>query len=314
MLGVVTGLKSEAKLLNGRGFACVSTGGKSDTASAKIERLIAAGATGLVSFGIAGALSPDLKTGDIVIGDTVASAAGEVWRAHRPWVDVLLSSLVDGNLRQAKHDDVPHHAAARRSAGHATATPPWVGGGREWEGEGSERATSSSLRGHVAQTPRLSRHPGLEPGPTVTSNRDGDRMGPGSRGFAAIRDGSGWSVRSGAILGLDRMLGLAREKAAAFARTGALAIDMESHHVARAASERGLPFIAVRAVSDQAHETLPVIMASFVGAEGGTKMSAVLTALIFRRVRLGELLRVGRASKRAHHALLRCRGALAGLR
>jgi nucleoside phosphorylase len=109
------------------------------------------------------------------------------------------------------------------------------------------------------------------------------------------------------------MLSSPQEKRDAFARRGALAIDMESHHVARAAGERNLPFIAVRAISDQSDEVLPAIMTSFVDAEGQTKMSAVLAALIFLRVGLGELLQVGRASKQAHRALLRCRGALAGL-
>jgi hypothetical protein len=104
-----------------------------------------------------------------------------------------------------------------------------------------------------------------------------------------------------------------QDKAAAFARTGALAIDMESHHVARAAAERGLPFIAVRAVSDQADEALPAIMATFLDEYGQAKMSAVLAALILGRVKLGELLQAGRASRRAHQALFRCRGALAGL-
>jgi adenosylhomocysteine nucleosidase len=53
-------------------------------------------------------------------------------------------------------------------------------------------------------------------------------------------------LRVGAILGLDRMLSSPQEKSDAHARRGALAIDMESHHVARAAGERNLPFIAVR--------------------------------------------------------------------
>lgn len=157
------------------------------------------------------------------------------------------------------------------------------------------------------------------------SSRIRDRMGPGSRRGvypwaaqsadprATVRDDIGGSVRVGAILGLDHVLSSPQDKANAFTRTGALAIDMESHHVARAAAERGLPFIAVRAISDRADEALPAIMASFVNMEGRTKMSAVLAALILGRVSLGELLQAGRASQRAHQALLRCRGALAGL-
>jgi len=68
VLGVVTGLKSEAKLLKSLGLACVSTGGQAREARRKIDRLIAEGATGLISFGIAGALSPELKTGDLDAG------------------------------------------------------------------------------------------------------------------------------------------------------------------------------------------------------------------------------------------------------
>ncbi len=279
MLGVITGLKSEAKLLQGLKLACVSTGGQPREARRKIDRLIAEGATGLVSFGIAGALSPDLRNGDLVIADLVANDIGEVWQTHRPWVDALLSSIEP--LRDGRRqDDVPHHAASRRSEGHARTAPSWSSEGDPPEG--------------VSAPPRA---------PSVTS---AVRPGPAQVG--------GGSVKVGAILGLDRMLSSPQEKAGARARSGALAIDMESHHVARAAAERGLPFVAVRAISDQADEALPAIMASFVDGDGQTKMSAVLAALILRRVKLGELLQAGRASKRAHQALLRCRGALAGLR
>jgi adenosylhomocysteine nucleosidase len=281
VLGVVTGLKSEAKLLNGLGLACVSTGGQAREARRKIDRLIAEGATGLISFGIAGALSPELKTGDLIVADMVANDIGEAWQTHQPWLDALLASI-EALRNGRRQDDVPHHAAARRAEGHAGTPPLWSS-----EGDLPENAPASARA------------------PSVTS---AVRPGP-AQGW----NGEGRGIRVGGILGLDRMLSSPPEKADAFARRGALAIDMESHHVARAAGERNLPFIAVRAISDQAGEALPAIMATFVDADGRTKMSAVLAALILRRVRLGELLRAGSASRRAHRALLRCRGALAGL-
>jgi len=46
-------------------------------------------------------------------------------------------------------------------------------------------------------------------------------------------------------------------KAAAFRRTGAVAVDMESAAVAHVAGTRGLPFIAVRAIVDTARDALP---------------------------------------------------------
>lgn len=280
MLGVVTGLKSEAKLLKSLGLVCVSTGGQAREARRKIDRLIADGATGLISFGIAGALSPELRTGDLIVADMVANDIGEAWQTHQPWLEALLPAI-ESARNGRRPDDVPHHAAARRSEGHAGTAPLWSS-----DGDLPESAPRS------ARTPSVTS--AVRPGPA--------------------RDGEGRGVKVGAILGLDRMLSSPQEKADAYARRGALAIDMESHHVARVAGERNLPFIAVRAISDQANEVLPAIMASFVDADGQTKMSAVLAALILGRVGLGQLLRAGGASRRAHQALLRSRGALAGLR
>ncbi|WP_119300993.1 phosphorylase family protein [Dongia deserti] len=291
MLGIVTGLKSEAQLLRGLDLICISTGGRGHIARAKIERLAERGITGLVSFGIAGALSPELRAGDIVIAGKSISEGGEMWTAHQPWIDALLWSVAQPRSN-GHRDDVPHHAAARRSEGHAGSMPTW-----------SADREDASMPPHTPPvTPALGRGPS-------------ERQTPAAPWIPAQgRDDRRGGVRVGTILGMDRLLSSPQEKADAFARTGALAADMESHHVARAAAEHGLPFIAIRAISDDVNEALPAIMASFVDTEGRTKMSAVLAALILGRVSIGELLQAGRASKRAHQALLRCRGALAGLR
>jgi len=281
VLGVVTGLKSEAKLLHGLDVMCVSTGGRAYVARAKIDRLIGRGVRGLISFGIAGALSPELKTGDLIIAETVTNDIGEVWRTHEPWVEALASAIASGSRR---NNDVPHHAAARRPEGHSSAGPAWSNE-RDLPDDTPPPVRTSSITSAVSR------------GPLAQHAPNGEDKRP----------------RVGALLGLDRMLSSPQDKAAAFARSGALCVDMESHHVARAAAEAGIPFIAVRAISDRAHETLPAIVAGFVDDQGRMKMSAVLAALIFGRVGIGALLRTGRASKRAHQALLRCRGALAGL-
>jgi nucleoside phosphorylase len=279
VLGVVTGLRSEAKLLSGTGLACVSTGGRAHIARAKIDRLIGRGVRGLISFGIAGALSPDLRTGNLVIADTVMNDIGEAWRTHEPWVEALVTAVAAARQHR---DDAPHHAASRRSEGHATSVPSW------------------SLHDDGAQEAPLA--------PRASSVTSAVRPGPSERQAGAER-----GVRVGGVLGLDRLLSSPADKANAFAQRGALSVDMESHHVARMAAEGGLPFIAVRAISDRADETLPAVMASFVDQEGQTRMSAVLAALILGRVGLGKLLQAGRASRRAQQVLLRCRGALAGL-
>jgi len=258
LLLVVTGLKSEAKLLRGLGLACISVGGKAGTAPARIDSAIAQGATGLVSFGIAGALHPDLRAGDVVVAQTVVDEAGIGIPAHADWVRALYRST----------------------------TPPSLPG-----------LTRQSKSPSAFGTRELG-SPALD-----AMRRPGDDES-GGQGRLVI----------GAILGLDRLVSSPDDKRAAFARSEAWAIDMESHHVARAAAARGLPFIAVRAISDRADETLPACLADCVDAEGRTKMSAVLAALIFGRVKLGQLIATGRSSRTAHQALFGSRGAVAGLR
>jgi adenosylhomocysteine nucleosidase len=64
------------------------------------------------------------------------------------------------------------------------------------------------------------------------------------------------------------------------ARTGAAAVDMESHLVARIAAEHGLPFAAVRVVVDPAHRTVPQAALAGMRSDGATDASAVLRALV----------------------------------
>ncbi len=255
LLGIVTGLKSEARVLRGLDLRCISIGGKAADAAAKIERLIAGGATGLVSFGIAGALHPVLRCGDVIVGAQVVDANGQSWPAKATWVSSL-------------GGDIPQSSLPGLTRQSKSASAPAI---------------------HELGSPGL-----------AAARRPGDDEDEGGEGDA--------------ILGLDRLLSSPQEKSAAFARSGALAVDMESHHVARAATAHGLPFIAIRAISDRADEALPACFGDFVDGDGATRMSAVFAALISGRVGLRELIAAGRASRRAHQALFGCRGAVAGLR
>ncbi len=70
-IGFVTGLKAEAKWLRGTRFLVEVGGGTPDGAMRAAERLIARGAEALVSFGLAGGLSPMLQPGAILVPDAV---------------------------------------------------------------------------------------------------------------------------------------------------------------------------------------------------------------------------------------------------
>jgi hopanoid-associated phosphorylase len=85
-IGVVTGMASEARLLRGTDVRSISAGGDPAATRAGIETLIKQGADRLVSFGIAGALDPGLKPGDLVLGSAVRVPAVDRFTVDQKWL------------------------------------------------------------------------------------------------------------------------------------------------------------------------------------------------------------------------------------
>jgi hopanoid-associated phosphorylase len=115
----------------------------------------------------------------------------------------------------------------------------------------------------------------------------------------ALRTGA----RAGPLAASDTLLPDAAAKQALYARTGALAVDMESGAVARFAARRGLPFAVLRAVADGPRDALPRAAAVGLTPDGRPAILPVLRALLRRPWELPALIRLGRASARAHRAL-----------
>jgi adenosylhomocysteine nucleosidase len=86
-------------------------------------------------------------------------------------------------------------------------------------------------------------------------------------------------------------------KAALRAATGAVAVDMESAAILEAAAARGCSSLVVRAVSDDARDTLPDELMRLMGADGRIRCGGVL-ALAHPRV-LRRALQLRRSSRRA---------------
>ena len=84
-------------------------------------------------------------------------------------------------------------------------------------------------------------------------------------GIPSPRQGQGGEPT---LLGLERMVLSAAEKAALHARTGAVAVDMESHRVALVAAAAGLPMLSLRAIGDPAGRALPALVARALGEDG----------------------------------------------
>jgi adenosylhomocysteine nucleosidase len=82
-------------------------------------------------------------------------------------------------------------------------------------------------------------------------------------------------VCGGTLLTSERPLGYPQVKAAAWRRTGAAAVDMESAAVAQVAAQAGLPFLTLRVIVDTAADELP---------------RTVLAASAGGRLRIGRLI------------------------
>ena len=117
----------------------------------------------------------------------------------------------------------------------------------------------------------------------------------------------------GALVGVDEMIGCRHHKARLHRETGGLAVDMESHGAARYARERGIPFVALRAVADPHHRALPQSALAGMNPDGSTNVSAVLRRLAQRPGDLPGLIQTAREAGAAMRALLRCRRLLGEL-
>jgi hopanoid-associated phosphorylase len=126
------------------------------------------------------------------------------------------------------------------------------------------------------------------------------------RAVAALLPGP----RRGTIAGSASILVNAAQKAALFERTGALAVDMESHLAAQAAKDRGLPFIAIRTISDGAQRALPPAARDALRPDGSLDGVRIARSLLKRPQQIPALIRTGRESERAFATLVRVRAAL----
>jgi hypothetical protein len=99
-------------------------------------------------------------------------------------------------------------------------------------------------------------------------------------------------------------------KTALFAATGAVAVDMESVVVARAARRHGLPFAILRVVADPSHRSLPSAALVAMRADGEVDVGAVLGALARDLRQVPTLARLSVDARRAFSTLARARALL----
>ncbi|HWE07482.1 MAG TPA: hypothetical protein VG274_12280 [Rhizomicrobium sp.] len=213
MIVAVTGLAREARLIANPKIVSVVGGGDAVSLERRLADELGKRARRILSIGICGALSPELRVGDVIVASEVV----------------------------ADSESIPTHA-------------PWT---REL-----------ALR---------------VPGAVVAP-----------------------------LAGIDTIAGHRDAKAKLYAATRASVADMESHVAARAARSRGLPFAALRVVSDAANRTLPPAACVALHPSGGIDIVGVMRSLLRAPQQIPALLRTAWEAEIAFAALFRCRHLLVG--
>jgi adenosylhomocysteine nucleosidase len=119
-------------------------------------------------------------------------------------------------------------------------------------------------------------------------------------------------VVRGGLAGAEEVVAAQARKAALWIQTGASAVDMESHIAAAYADEAGLPFAALRVISDPAHRALPALARNALKPNGEIDLRKVLRGVARNPRALRALVSTGIDFNRALKSLRGCRGFLLG--
>jgi len=118
-------------------------------------------------------------------------------------------------------------------------------------------------------------------------------------GHAALRD-----VSFGDIAGTDLPVSSTSAKRTLHEKTGAVAVDMESHVAARIAAENHVPFAAFRVITDPSNRALPPAALVAMSASGTIDVRAVIRSLFRHPKQVPTLFRVALDSWAARRALV----------
>ncbi len=100
--------------------------------------------------------------------------------------------------------------------------------------------------------------------------------------------GSNPRIASGRLLTVDRIIATAAEKAELRRAYAADLVDMETSAVAALCSERGVRFLSIRVISDEAQVDLPAEVVALLTHSGSYRVGAALRALWHRPSRIKD--------------------------
>jgi adenosylhomocysteine nucleosidase len=155
--------------------------------------------------------------------------------------------------------------------------------------------------------------PGLLPGAILVARsiivEDGDSYPTDSSWSQALA--AALSAPLVDLVGVDAPIADSAGKRALHLRTGAHAVDMESHIAARVAARRQIPFAALRVVADPVERRLPHAALVAMRPDGAIAFGALIRSLARDPGQIAPLMRTARDARAAFAALLRSRQMLA---
>jgi adenosylhomocysteine nucleosidase len=204
---VVVGLAFEARIAAGPGMNVICSGDGQDLAGS-VTRAITPDCRGLVSFGVAGGLDPNLKPGACVVASAIVSGNTRMPTDHH-WSQQLIKTIPDAVY--------------------------------------------------------------------------------------------------GILAGVGVPVAEPSAKRALHEKTGAIAVDMESHVVAKVAAAHGLPMAAIRVITDPAMRALPEAVLAAMRPDGTTSITALIRSLMRKPRELPALVQTALDARAARSTLLRGR-------
>jgi adenosylhomocysteine nucleosidase len=142
----------------------------------------------------------------------------------------------------------------------------------------------------------------------ISAGYAGGLAAPAARGVivvdsdSPIFDGAPPAIR-GRITDSQTMVATPDARARLAALTGAIAVDMESAAIARVARERGIPFAAIRVVTDGPDDTLVINWDRYRRPDGSMRTTAAVLDALRTTRGMAELLRLWYSSREATTAL-----------
>ena len=158
--------------------------------------------------------------------------------------------------------------------------------------------------------------PTLEPGALVVPEQalaEEEKYAVNATLPASFRErltATGIRIHAGSVLCVAHPVASVADKRALHARTGALAVDMESAGVLEAARDYGLPALLLRVIIDAAHIALPDAVLRRVDVFGEVDATGLALRLAKSPAEIPAVLRLASASRRATRVMQQVAAAL----